>query len=361
MASWKKVIVEGSDISLLSNDLSFISLTDLSGETGITYSNTTGEISLTNTGFTLGTTTINLGDTVTTVNGLTITNGTFSGDGSGLTGLVTDLAFGGNTGTGTIDLQSQTLTITGAGAISTSGSNQTLTISVADATTTTKGVASFPSSFFTTSNGAVSIANNAITATQLNASVAGTGLSGGAGTQLSVDYGSTAGTAVQGNTTFTLNGTENKIQVTGTTSQALGGNGPSYTLTLPDNVTIEDSLTVSGDLTVLGIASFQNTTNLEVADRFILLASGSNTSGDGGFVVQQGTQDIGEVFGFDSATERWGVDTTFDASTSNLIPEAFLSLVIEGEVGETTTSVAARYTAKGNIFIADNEDIFIYS
>lgn len=360
MASWKKVIVSGNNITELNNNANYIDLLALSGGTGITYSNTTGEISLTNQGFILGTTTINLGDTVTTVNGLTITNGTFSGDGSGLTGLVTDLAFGGNTGTGTIDLQSQTLTITGAGAISTSGSNQTLTISAADATTTTKGVASFNSSFFTTSNGAVSIANNAITSTQLNTSVTGTGLSGGAGTPLSVDYGSTAGTAVQGNTTFTLNGTANKIQVTGTTSQALGG-GPSYTLSLPDNVTIEDSLTVSGDLTVLGIASFQNTTNLEVADRFILLASGSNTSGDGGFVVQQGTQDIGEVFGFDSATERWGVDTTFDASTSNLIPEAFLSLVIEGGVGETTTSVTARYTAKGNIFIADNEDIFIYS
>ena len=360
MASWKKVIVQGSDISLLNNDSNFISLTDLSGGTGITYNNTTGEISLTNTGFTLGTTTINLGDTVTTVNGLTITNGTFSGDGSGLTGLVTDLAFGGNTGTGSIDLQTQTLNITGTGAISTVANNQTLTISVADATTTTKGVASFNSSFFDVASGAVSITNGGITPTQLNASVAGTGLSGGAGTALSVDYGSTAGTAVQGNTTFTLNGTANKIQVTGTTSQALGA-GPSYTLSLPDNVTIEDSLTVSGDLTVIGTASFQNTTNLEVADRFILLASGSNATGDGGFVVQQATQDIGEVFGYDATTSRWGVDRTFDASTSNLIPEAFVSLVVEGGVGEGTGDVDARYVAKGNIFIADNEDIFIYS
>ena len=123
----------------------------------------------------------------------------------------------------------------------------------------------------------------------------------------------------------------------------------------------EGHVVVPNDLTVMGTASFQNTTNLEVADRFILLASGSDVNGDGGFVVQQNNQDIGEVFGYDALSQRWGVDRAFNASTSTLEPEAFVSLVIEGEQGEGTGDVDVRYVQKGNIFVAENEDIFIYS
>lgn len=330
MATWKKVLVSGSNISELVNDLNYISNFD----SGVTLS---GSFS-----------------------------GSFVGDGSGLTGLVSSLNFGGNTGTGNVDLLTQTFSITGGTGITTTALNQGLVISGVDATTSTKGIASFNSSFFTVTNGAVSIANGAITATQLNTSVAGTGLSGGGGTALSVNYGSTAGTAVQGNTNFTLNGTTNEIVVTGTTSQALGS-GPSYTLGLPSllnltNVNISNDLVVSGDITVIGTASFQNTTNLEVADRFVLFASGSNSTGDGGFVVQQATQDVGEVFGWDSATQRWGVDTAFNASTSNLSPEAFAALsILGGNNPNGGDAPSSRYQVGGNIFISTNEDIWIYS
>lgn len=65
----------------------------------------------------------------------------------------------------------------------------------------------------------------AVTNAKLNADVAGTGLSGGAGSALSVDYGSSAGTACQGNDSrlpsgltddrlLTANGT-NAVQSTG--------------------------------------------------------------------------------------------------------------------------------------------------
>lgn len=138
--------------------------------------------------------------------------------------------------------------------------------------------------------------------------------------------------------------------------------GQTVTIGLPNNVTIGGNLTVQNNLTVFGTASFQETTNLQVADRFVLLASGSNAGGDGGIVVQQATQDIGELFGFDSATTRWGVTSSFNASAPSYTPDAFMAAaVIGGTSINTPSSVAARYSAKGNLFIGDDESIWIYS
>ncbi len=111
-----------------------------------------------------------------------------------------------------------------------------------------------------------------------------------------------------------------------------------------------------------GTASFQNTTNLDVADRFILLASGSNTTGDGGIVIQQGTNGIGEGFGYDSAETRWGVTGSFDGSQATFVPDAFMAAVVVAGAGVNDPSTApARYVKDGNMFIADNGEIYIYS
>lgn len=132
------------------------------------------------------------------------------------------------------------------------------------------------------------------------------------------------------------------------------------TATFSNNVTIDNNLVVNNNLTVFGTASFQSTTNLEVADRFILLASGSNAPGDGGLVVQQATQDVGELFGFDSGTTRWAVTSSFTANQSAFTPDAFMAAVVEGGAA-TPTGVAGRYEAKGNLFIGNDESIWIWS
>ncbi len=56
--------------------------------------------------------------------------------------------------------------------------------------------------------------------------------------------------------------------------------------------------------------SFQHTEDLDVADRFIRLASGSNAAGDGGIAIQQNNALNAEVFGFDSGATRWGVSSS---------------------------------------------------
>ena len=248
---------------------------------------------LANDGLMLGSTDISLGTTGSTVAGLTLTgveasgsfSGSFEGDGSGLTGIASSLAFAGESGTGTVALKTQTFTITGGEGIDTTAGTQTLTIAGEDATSANKGIASFSDSNFTVSSGDVS---------------------------------------------------------------------------LSQDVLIQRDLTVSRNLTVAGTASFQHTEDLDVADRFIRLASGSTTTGDGGIVIQQEADEKGEAFAFDSAVSRWGVTSSYDASTNTITPEAFMAAVVIGSANDPTAA-PTRYQAKGNIFIANNEDIYIYS
>jgi hypothetical protein len=306
MANWKKVVVSGSNISQLFNDAGY--LTSVSAQTAfstasydglellangsngnLTFASSSGQgltisasvsndtltfglsaipnTSLLNSGSIIGDTVVNLGNTVTTINGLTLTNavgsgsfsGSFQGDGSGLTGIASNLAISGSTGNGSVALKTQALTITGtANEIETSVSNQTVTIG------------------------------------------------------------------------------------------------------LPNDVTIGNNLIVNNNLTVQGTASFQNTTNLEVADRFILMASGSNTTGDGGIVVQQATQNIGELFGWNSGASRWAVTGSFTANNSSFTPDAFMAAVTTA--AGTTPTPATRYNAVGNIYVSSgDESIWIYS
>jgi len=187
----------------------------------------------------------------------------------------------------------------------------------------------------------------------------------GSNPTIAVDYGSSANTAVQGNTSLTVQGTANEIEVSGG-SITLGAGG-TVTVGLPDSVTITSGLTVGGDtnlqgnLVVAGTASFQHREDLDVADRFIRLASGSTATGDGGIVVQQDSATNGEAFAYDAATLRWGVTGSFDSSTEAYVPDAFMSTVVVGSGGDSASGVVAKYTKAGNMFVSASGDIYIYS
>jgi hypothetical protein len=180
----------------------------------------------------------------------------------------------------------------------------------------------------------------------------GSGLTGLAST---LDVSGSNGTGLSINLLtqdLTIGGTANEIE----TSAA----GTTLTIGLPNDVTIGRDLVVSRNLTVLGTASFQSTTDLDVADRFIRLASGSNAAGDGGIAIQQTNSTNAEVFGFDSGATRWGVSSSFDAAQNAFIPDAFMALSLVGASADPT-AVAARYQVKGNIFVGTDEGIWIYS
>ena len=259
---------------------------------------------LANDGITLGTTAVDLGATAASIVGLTnlqatSITGSFNGDGSGITGIASTLNIAGESGTGAIALKTQTFTVTGGEGIDTVASGQTVTISGEDATATNKGIASFAAADFTVSSGAVSLA-----------------------TDVTIDQD----------------------------------------LTVTRDATIGRNALVQGNLVVQGTASFQHAENLDVADRFIRLASGSTAVGDGGIVVQQAGPTQGEAFAYDAATTRWSMTGSFDPSTTSYTPDAFMSAVVEGGAGvNTPAAVVAKYQKKGNMFVGANQDIYIYS
>ena len=183
----------------------------------------------------------------------------------------------------------------------------------------------------------------------------------GIATTLTIDADSGGTSTVNLQTqTFDIAGTSNEIETT--------VSGQTVTIGLPDDVTIGQDVTITRDaiinrnLTVQGTASFQNTTDLDIADRFIRLASGSNTVGEGGFVVQQGSDGRGVVFAYDINSLRFGSTGSFDATQNSIIPDVFFVNVVEGGSGDNDpTDTVSRYTKGGNMFIADNGEIYIYS
>lgn len=274
---------------------------------GVTNAMLAGSIvnaKLVNDSVTLGSTSVDLGATAASIVGLTnleatSITGSFKGDGSEITGIASTLGISGSSGVGTVSLKTQSLSVVGSSGISTVASGQTVTVSADVASDSVKGIASFAASDFSVSGGSVELAPD-----------------------ITVDQD----------------------------------------LTVTRDMLVSRNAVISGNLTVAGTASFQNTQNLDVADRFIRMASGSTAVGDGGIIVQQTGPTQGEAFAYDAATTRWSTTGSFDPSTEAYTPDSFMSLVVEGGSGiDVPTAVVAKFQKKGNIFVGDNQDIFIYS
>jgi len=326
MATWKKVIVSGS-----AAELSTLQVDNL----------TSGQVVIGGGAGNLSTTAINgTGNILATTGatGVSISgsfSGSFFGDGAGLTGVTaafpttqkTDLAntdqFYINDGANKYVTYGDILTDLAGTNLAVEGTDS-LTLA-----TTITGISSITSTGFTGSlQGTASWANEALAVSSINNNI----------TNNTNNYVLTAtgGGSINGEANLQFNGT---------------------TLTVTGNEVI------TGNLTVQGTASFQNTTNLEVADRFILLASGSSTGGDGGFVIQQTTQDVGELFGYENSINRWGFTSSFTANESTFNAAAYVTTT---EVSTAAPSIAPIYGGSsngyGNIHVkTDTGDIYIYA
>jgi hypothetical protein len=96
-----------------------------------------------------------------------------------------------------------------------------------------------------------------------------------------------------------------------------------------------------------------------------VLASGSDSAGDGGIIIQQDDPNgeaYGEAFAFDGLSSlRWGVTSSMHATGSSFTPDAFMSTVVVGSGGNLPSSAPSKYQKAGNIFTSASGDIYIYS
>ena len=148
--------------------------------------------------------------------------------------------------------------------------------------------------------------------------------------------------------------------ISGTATTLQIGQANTNVTTFKGDVIMED------DLTVRGTASFEETTNLKVADRFISLASGSTSVGDGGIVVNHfgGAYPSGSAFGYEGGTaNRWAVQNEFAPTGSTFAPDAYMGIVTFSTSAPSgnPTYGGANY-GYGNIHVeTDTGDIFIFA
>ena len=393
MANWKKVVVSGSAISQFSNDSGYItSVTAQHSFTTASFNGTEllaassqGELSFAsssgqglNISANAGTDTLTFG--LDAIPNTSLASSTISGKALGTN--LDDLTIGSG-------LAASSAYNGSAARTAAVGAGTHITVNTNDVeVNTTTLITAISGSILSTITGDVVVDVDGVSTIQANSVALGTDTTGdyvqnlgtgtgvtigsntGEGSQptIAVDYGSSADNAVEGNTTITLNQTSGEIDITGTAAQALGG-GPSYTIGLADTITgdrtFSNNIVIGGDLTVSGTASFQNTENLLVSDRFVLFASGSVAAGDGGIVVQQDTQDVGELLGYENGIGRWGFKSAFNAADSSFTAEAYAGTVQVG-TGQTAGSTAPIFGGAsfghGTIHVdTDDGEIWIYS
>jgi hypothetical protein len=308
-------------------------------------------------------------------------SGSFVGDGSGLTGLVTALDIAGTSGTDSVDLLSDTLTFGGGTGVTAAVTDNTVTVNVQDGSTSQKGISSFSSTNFGVTSGNVSIKSGGVPATALNADVAGTGISlNGVDNSIDVDYGATAGTAVEGNTSLTVQGTTNEIEVTD--GSVTLGNGGTVTVGLPNDVTIGNDLTITtdlsvggnatitGNLSVLGTTTTIDSTTVSIGDNILELNIGGAQSTAGlqvtdatapntvsGSLLWDGTNDYWKGGALGSEKEFARLDSS---PTSNTVLKADANgLLVDSLITDDGTNVTISGTAELRINAA-TANSFVY-
>jgi hypothetical protein len=130
-----------------------------------------------------------------------------------------------------------------------------------------------------------------------------------------------------------------------------------------------DNLTVQGNITVNGTASFINTENVLVKDKFILIASGSSTLTDAGIIAAYNVNMTGSAFYLSAASTgtygRWAVAYGAGESTISLTADEFVNTTkinASNPNNATPPTWGSTTNGLGNMWVnSTTSDIYIWA
>ncbi len=196
----------------------------------------------------------------------------------------------------------------------------------------------------------------------------GTGISGGNGSTLSITPAQTAITSIR-NTSLQVGtaasqefidfGTANEVNTKVNDTERLSVTATGVDIT--GVATVSSNLTVGGNLDVNGTLTTIDTANSYVADKFMIIASGSTSATDGGIIVQ-GDDTAGYALGYDSGTSRWVLDNNLAHNATDITPDAYVGTVELGTTDGDSQSAPTYGSGVGSIYVdTDDSEIWIYA
>ena len=194
----------------------------------------------------------------------------------------------------------------------------------------------------------------------------GTGIAGGGGSTLSVAAAQTTITSILNASLGKIGTTASEEYITfGTSNEVNTFIGNSEILSVTANgIDVTGAVTISGNLDVNGTVTTIDSANTYIADKFMIMASGSSSDTDGGILVQNSAT-AGYALGYDSGVDRWAFDADLAHNATALVPDAYVGVVEKG-TGDGDSQAVPIYGGTtngiGTIYIdTDDSEIWIYT
>ena len=339
--------------------------------------NDTERLSVTATGVDI-TGNLTLAGAVSASSGMTGSfTGSFSGDGSNLTGVAQDI----NTLT---ELDATPHATQDEFLISDNGTEKR--ISMTNVANGVFAIASDSGDASIGADGGITINTDSVEGTMLNTNAADTStieLSSDTLSVLKVPNALTLSTGLSAGGTFdgaaartvTVAAAQTGIETIYNTSLIIGraANDTTINFTTDDEIIFDQGsteamkidstgVTVAGNLTVNGSTTTISSTNLNVADAFIFAASGSSGANvDGGLIVQEGSNEgTGSALYHDTTDNRWSVAKTVKAADTAVT--ALEHVVTVKQLGDNDAAIEGdKEYGAGEMAINNDGTIWIYS